>query len=229
MDFIGENLDYNEVNFGMETIKYKNGKLSRNITILNEEKNNYYITGTIKTNKISFDEKEFAQLCIRTTNESSDDTNDIINKLNEFKKGLTNRLKYLMKIPTYKDSKYYLMRINNNGKGILTNILLWENKILDLPSHMLVDILSDNRLLIHIMSLTITDDSVYLNLRLSRVILESIHSLNSNDRFKLLKNINFQSTENLNQLKNLEDVNVNKKFTSKNQLKDQLKKICEQC
>lgn len=152
----------------------------------------------------------------------------IVSELNEFKRGITNRIKYKTPIPQYEDQKSYILnlktiKIDDDIK--YANIIEYNGKKNNFNFTIVSSILSSckYKLLLKIESFTITHTNVYFNIRLVRIFPETFDTIDDHKKIYILGQLN---TSILNNIYNYEKLNspIEKSIrVGKQQIKDELK------
>jgi hypothetical protein len=148
-----------------------------------------------------------------------------IEQLNDFTNNMVNRLKYMINIPKYTEQKKFSIGINNKDI-IIPQILQINNKILDLKINIFKNIINNTqyKIILRLKSICITDNNVYLNLHLFRIIPDSIDNLNISTQLYIHNNLNSQTYRNFENLRSLNNI-VEKKYKTKQTIKDELYKL----
>jgi hypothetical protein len=148
-----------------------------------------------------------------------------IEQLNDFTNNMVNRLKYMINIPKYTEQKKFSIGINNKDI-IIPQILQINNKILDLKINIFKNIINNTqyKIILRLKSICITDNNVYLNLHLVRIIPDSIDNLNISTQLYIHNNLNSQTYRNFENLRSLNNI-VEKKYKTKQTIKDELYKL----
>jgi hypothetical protein len=235
---IYEGKKYDQINFTMykkinnvkSDIKHVDIKYITNDNSNNENINN---ENNINNNEIKCDEQnnDIIQIYEEKDNdkEKETDINILIDKFNIFKRGITNRIKYIMKIPNYEDSNVYyskteIIYVDKTKK--LKNIIEYDDIINNLHCDDVNTILSKCRckFLFHISSIKISDTDVMLGLKLVRIYPETLDILNIIEKTYILNQIkgaNFNASEFYNGL----DIHTKTKQKSKKIVVDELKRL----
>lgn len=153
----------------------------------------------------------------------------IITRLNIFKRGITDRIRYRMMIPQYPEQTSYILtlktiKLNNHIK--FSNILEFQQLKNNFGFRAVSNILSMCRykLLFKIESITLTHSNVFLDIRLVRIFPESLDLLEANDKLFVLNELNAMTAKNINRYNEL-NIFVKKQRSSKDQVRSELKKI----
>lgn len=223
-------LKINDIKLGDEYNSHNNGQLTRIIPITTcEDKAFYFTTSELINDDIlcihSKKPYEDYKFMLVDSNININNSISLINELNNFKENLINKLKYIIKIPEYKNQIKYSLKVNKH-QNILTNILEYNNKLVSLPFDIVKNIIkyTKYKLLIHIISLSITHNNVYLNLRVSRIIPDSIDNLHTNDKVYIYNIINSTIVNNYQNIIELNNVYI-KKYKSINKIKSELYRL----
>lgn len=153
----------------------------------------------------------------------------IIDRLNAFKRQITDRIRYLMMIPQYPDQISYILTLNTiklNNHIKFTNIIEFQQQKNNFGFRAVSNVLTSCRykLLLKIESITLTHSNVFLNIRLVRIYPESLDTLDINDKLHIIGELNALSAKNINTYINLNKF-TRKKVNSKEQVKSELLKI----
>jgi hypothetical protein len=162
-------------------------------------------------------------------NQIPDSRDILLQNINAFRKGITDRIRYIVKIPEYKDSNVYGLHpstIKLNDKILYKNIIQFQNKKNNFDFYTVRDVLRLCRckLLLRVSHFTVTDTNVYVYIRLVRIYPESLDELQSKTKLKVLSELNSQHSKNFekyNMLSEMKQV----KYTPKTVVKTELKKI----
>ena len=153
----------------------------------------------------------------------------LITRLNDFKRGITDRIKYRMMIPQYPEQTSYILTLktimlNNHIK--FSNIVEFQQLKNNFVFRTVSNILSMCRckFLLKIDSLTLTHSNVFLNIQLVRIFPESLDSLHVDDKLFILNKLNEVTTKNINRCNELNQF-TKKQRSSKDQVRSELKKI----
>ena len=154
---------------------------------------------------------------------------DLITKLNIFKRGITDRIKFLTLIPSFPEQTSYILSFKtfkSDNSIKFSNIIEYQNKINNFSYTNISKILKACRykLLLKVISITITHSNVYLNIDLVRILPESFDPLESNDKFHIINQLNHNSYSNISKYNNYEQF-VKKEKSSKTDVKTELKKL----
>ncbi|VBB18354.1 hypothetical protein YASMINEVIRUS_817 [Yasminevirus sp. GU-2018] len=176
-----------------------------------------------KKSSVSVKAKEVEQ------NEAKTPAGELIEKLNTFMEGLTERIKYMMMIPETEKKKSFQLTINTIklDKTIkYRNIIGLNEKKDNVDLACLRDVLRlcRYRLLLKINYLLVTQKTVLLNMRLVRVLPESLDPLPTTTKLNILSEFNkslAKSVDKYNELANVVDTS----HVSKQQAKDDIKKL----
>lgn len=222
-------LKINDIILGNEYTIHNNGKLVRIVPIHTNENKSFYFTTSELTNcdllckyyKHPYEDYRFV-IINNSMNNNNNTCISLVNQLNIFKNDIINKLKYIIKIPTNNEQKEYSLKVNRK-KHIINNILQYNNKSVNLPFDIVKNIIkyTKYKLLIHIISLNITHNNIYLNLRISRIIPNSIDNLHTNDKIFIYNIINSNLLNNYQNIVELNNVYVNN-YKSKNTIKNEL-------
>jgi hypothetical protein len=220
---IQDNHKYN-VNFSLNSKSYKDKKLNEvnDIAKGNMDNDNECYNNDCDDNDTNKKNEEYVELT---------EGQNIINKLNSFKRGLIDRVKFLMQVPkdVNNQSMYYMnvnmIKIGNDKK--LRNIVEYNNITNNLSVGSMINILKYCRckLLFQINSLDILQKGVYLNIRLVRVYPENLDTIPDNKKIFVLREL---STSNIRSIVNIDTPAIfmaKTKAASKYQVRDELKKI----
>jgi hypothetical protein len=158
----------------------------------------------IEQQKIELSQERIIKECIEAKN--------FIDKLNQFKRGLTNRVRYRMMIPqNYPDQTLYYVsaktiKLNNEIK--LKNIIEYQNFKNNFSSRIVSNILRNCKckLLFRIDSFTVTHTNVYLDICLVRIFPENFDALRANDKTYVLSELNSLTTKNINTYNKLNNI-----------------------
>ena len=227
-------LKLSDVTFGNDYNVHNsnNGKLTHIVPIKTlDNKSMYFTTSELSTNDlICVNYKKpynvyRVKLIIDFLNRINNNSEILINQLNKFKDDIIGKLKYMVKIHDYKNEPEYSLKINTYN-SMITDIIQYDNKSISIPYHILKNIIKTQKykLLIHIHSLGITHNNVYLNLRLSRIIIDTLDTLNTSDKIYIYNNINSNSISNIKKFLELNKIYV-KTYKSKKTIKNELYKL----
>jgi len=151
----------------------------------------------------------------------------LIDRLNCFKRGLTERIKYRTMIPKdYPDQKVYYMSARTIKLDCVTklkNIIEFQDLKNNFNSKTVSNVLRYCRckLLLKIDSVTITHTNVFLNICLIRIFPENFDSLRGDTKLYIFKELNFTTTKNINTYNNLNCI-VRKRASTKAQVRKEL-------
>ena len=225
-------LKASNITFGNDYTIHNNGKLTHIVPI--KKINNismYFTTPELSQHdllcihyKKPYDVYR-AKIVTDSLNRVNNNSEILINQLNKFKDDIVNKLKYITKLPNYENQIDYSFKINKNNTTI-PNILQYNNKSINISYNILKNIIKHTKykLLIHIQSLSITHNNVYLNLRISRIIIDSFDSLNTSDKVYINNIINSNSINNNNKIIELNRVYI-KNYKSIKSIKHDLYKL----
>lgn len=160
---------------------------------------------------------------------NSTNAEQLVNNLNTFIKGVAERLKYMMKIPQYKEKTSFYFTVNTikiNNCIKYRNIVEIDNNKNNLELAELKEILTkcNYKLLIKINYLLITATSVILNARIVRVIPESLDPLFGMTKINVLNEFNKKSKNNVNKYNEI-ICSADTTCLSKKQVNNELKKL----
>ena len=163
----------------------------------------------------------------------SSESQNIITRLNVFKRGITDRIRYRMMIPQYPEQKSYILTLKTiklDDRVKFSNILEYKKLKNNFGFRTVSNILSTCRykLLFRIESVTLTHSNVFLDTTLVRIFPESLESLESNDKLYILNELNAVTVKNINQYNELNRF-TRKQRSSKDQVRLELKKILSIC
>jgi hypothetical protein len=227
-------LKLSDVTFGNDYNVHNsnNGKLTHIVPIKTlDNKYMYFTTSEISTNDlICVNYKKpynvyRIKLVIDLLNRINTNSEILINQLNQFKDDIVSKLKYMIRIPEYKNQLEYSLKVNTYN-NMITDIIQYNNKSISIPYHILKNIIKTQKykLLVHIQSIGITHDNVYLNLRMSRIIIDTLDTLNTSDKIYIYNTINSNSISNIKKLLELNKIYV-KTYKSKKTIKNELYKL----
>lgn len=155
---------------------------------------------------------------------------NLIDRLNGFKRGITNRIKYRMMIPPdYPDQTIYrfgakVIKLDNITK--LNNIIEYRGDKNNFNSTEVSSILRKCKckFLFKINGIIITHTNVYFDMSLTRIYPESLDPLQGFDRLHMLNVLNHQSNKNINAYLNLNYAKYERP-NSKVNVKSELKRL----
>jgi hypothetical protein len=156
---------------------------------------------------------------------------NLVDKLNEFKKGITNRIKYRTIIPEYEDQKSYILNLKTikiDDEILFSNIIEFENKKNNFSYSIVSKVLAlcKYKLLLKIESLSITHTNVYFNIRLVRIYPESLDTLPDDIHIHIYNNLNSVIIDNINRYEKLIKFDASDAHKcSKQHVRDRLKKL----
>jgi hypothetical protein len=155
--------------------------------------------------------------------------NNLITKLNNFKRGITDRIKFLTLIPSFPEQTSYVLTyktFKSDNSVKFSNIIEYQNKINNFSYKIVSNLLKLCRykLLLKINSITITHSNVFLNIDLVRILPESLDPLESHDKLHIINELNYKFYSNILKYNNLEQF-IKKEKSSKTNVKTELKKI----
>jgi hypothetical protein len=155
-------------------------------------------------------------------------TRNTINRLNSFKKGLIDRIKFLMQVPeNLSDQSMYYMNVNmikiGNDKK-LRNIIEYNDVINNMSVSSMITILKYCRckLLFQINSLDLLQKGAYLNIRLVRVYPEIIDLIPDDKKMYVLSELsssNIRSIVHNNTMHSIAKTNPVSKYCVRDELK----------
>lgn len=159
----------------------------------------------------------------------TDNINELFKNLSTFRRGLTNRLKYLGKIPDYSDDLNISMSVNTiklDNSIMIRNIIEYKDQKNNFGIGHLNRVLKQCRckILMRIDSMIITNKNVYLNIFLLRVYPETIDVLDAETKFFVLEQLNKQSIQNMQRYDSLSNI-VKHKPSNKHVVRDELVKL----
>jgi len=217
-----KNLDINNIQFGPEYINDNNDKIIKVIPIRSCNNKALYIN--VNTPYI----KSLCCIYNKNHNRYYFSFRGYLNNLNvlleTLKTNLINKLKYITHIS--KDLPIRLKFSAYNKNNIFPNLLQFNNKTLSISYDMLMNIINNTkyRISLHIKSICITPQNGYFNIQLSRIILDSIDTLNMTEKLYIYNNINTLSYISFNTLQKLNDIPA-KKYKTKRTIKNELYKM----
>lgn len=157
------------------------------------------------------------------------ESQQIITRLNAFKRGITDRIRYRMMIPQYPEQTSYILtlktiKLNNHVK--FSNIIEFQQLKNNFGFRAVSNILATCRckLLFKVESVTLTHSNVFLDIRLVRIFPESLDSLQASDKLFVLNELNAVTAKNINRYNELNQF-TKKQRSSKDQVRSELKKI----
>lgn len=150
----------------------------------------------------------------------------LFDKLNTFKRSITNRIKYMMKIPEYLDNAPISLAVKTIKLAdsiLLSNIIEYNGMRNNFSFGHLKQVfrLCKCRLLIRIDGLDITNKNVYLKIVLIRVYPENIDVLDSSTKVALLECLNTESMKNMRRYCDLNQVSYERRY-GKHRVKNEL-------
>jgi hypothetical protein len=239
-----EDLDPNTVTIHNIIIRNDSKDLKRILPIKNKNDKKYYvITETLEPQSVlgksvfrTKSDTKYIQYIfslkypeVNSQIDTMTNSHALLEKLNKFKRGITNRMKYLMKIPEFSDKSNISMlakTIYLNDSIILSNIIEYKGMRNNFSFGHLKQILKVCRykLLIRIDGLDISDKDVYLQATLVRVYPENIDALDSMTKITMLESLNTSSMKNMQRYSELNHIEKNKR-TSKKNVKSELTKL----
>jgi hypothetical protein len=255
--YVSETLDPSTVSIKDVRVHHESNELRRTVPIKNKEGKNYYVMTEYlepdsvvcrSTMRKSLNNRDYLHYTFslrrQKQNENKiikDDSTDISEKLikdnvqklfenlNAFKRGLTNRIKYLMKIPEYSDDLSVSMTartIKIKNTLLFNNIIEYNGLKNNFGFGHLKQIIKfcKNKLLIRIDGLEITAKNVYLNITLFRVYPESIDVLDSTTKLALLETLNTESVKNMEKYNDFNHI-VKGRSSRKHFVKDELVRL----
>jgi len=158
-----------------------------------------------------------------------DNSTLLIDKLNKFQRGLTDRIRYMMLIPQYTDKKSFGLRMNTirlNNIIKYKNIIEYQNKKNNFGFDVVKQVLMGChcRLLLKINYLSITESNVVLNINVVRIIPEDLDNLSMNTKISIMGELNNVSSSNAEKYQTLDSV-PKMTHVSKTTTKNDLMKI----
>lgn len=190
-------------------------------------------TASFATNEsqLSFGKSEKSKEPLMPSPGETTDNNSkiLIQKINAFKRGLVNRIKYLMKIPDYDDGNTISMSaktIKLNGSVLLSNIIEYQNMKNNFCFENLKKVFRHCRckLLLRIDEIIITLKSVYLKINIVRVYPENIDVLDSTTKLTLLECLNTDTIKRMEKYSEMNHINKQRPSTKK-EIRDELFKL----
>lgn len=154
-------------------------------------------------------------------------SDNMINKLNEITKNLSDRLRPFSKIPDYVPQKKYKLTLYSND-DILQNILHNNNKNIGIDKMSLNKILEKCkiRLILQPKSLIIMDTYIYMNVKVNRLLVDDFSKIdNNNILMSIMNKIHSDSLNNMKKIKELETVEINRKYYNKKDIKNDILKL----
>jgi hypothetical protein len=156
-------------------------------------------------------------------------TNVLTHKLGAFQRGMTDRIKYMMMIPSYADKKTFALGLNTikiNNTILYRNIIEFQNKKNNFSYSTVKSVLANckYRLLLKVVGLLVTSTNVLLSIRLVRIYLDNLDPLPPGIKLNILSELNTHESHNLQRYNELNIIQM-QYTTTKKQTKDDLLKI----
>jgi hypothetical protein len=153
----------------------------------------------------------------------------LIDRLNKFQRGLTDRIKYMMMIPDYDNKNSFGLTMNTIKIGNTIkykNIIEYQNKKNNFCFNVVKQVLMKCRckLLLKINYLLITETNVILNIRIVRIIPDNLDNLSMSTKINIISEINSLSSRNAEKYNALDTV-PKLSHISKNDTKKDLMKL----
>lgn len=204
--------------------------------------------------KISAENKEYTQFCFslkgnkkkslkdQENNDQDDDHVDtqkeisntsnsqkVIDRLNEFKMGLTQRVRYRMMVPQYPEQTSYILTLKTirlDNKIKFSNIIEFQQLKNNFGFRAVSNILMNCRykLLFKIESITLTHSNVFIDIRLVRIFPETFDSLDMQDKLYIMNELNAITVKNITRYNTLTKF-TQKHRSTKDQVRSELKKL----
>ena len=197
----------------------------------NEVEDNEVDQKTYPTDKKTYPDEQMFPDTIEENNYVVDPSaQNVIDRLNGFKRGITNRIKYRMMIPPdYPDQTMYqfdtkVIKLNNITK--LKNIIEYQGNKNNFNFTEVSSILRKCRckFLFKINGIIITHTNVYFDMLLTRIYPESIDCLQGSSKLHVMNVLNQQSNKNINTYLNL-NYAKHERPNSKVHVKSELKRL----
>jgi hypothetical protein len=222
-----------------DIISTHHAKLTQIIPISNSiNKNYYYKTKLLEPNSVCcrFRDNQqngiaYKQYYFTFNNiKNSDELLELIQKLNKFKHGITDRMKYMMKIPEYDEHDNNMYNINAdmitiNKERKFRNILQIKEDKNNIDPYSVMEVLKACKceFLFHIKSVLVSENIVKLSMRMVRIYPESLDTLNGKTKIVIVRQLNNSFVPNVS-LDDLNNIRTNK-MARKQEVKDELKKM----
>lgn len=163
------------------------------------------------------------------TNNNDNYSKTLIDKLSNYQRGLTDRIRYIMMIPEYKDKKSFQLHLSTiklDGKIKYKNIIEYQNKKNNFTYDIVKNVLMNcrYRLLLKIRYLLITNNNVIMNIQLVRIFPENLDTLQSIFKLMITSELNAFTIRNLEKYNEL-NTPTNTHNVTKQKTKDSLKKL----
>lgn len=230
-DVISQNLDYNNVTLNNMIIKSQNSVTRRFIPITSDDNKGYYVLiENLDPSSVFCSSKDITYICpysgkektnkiynfnLRNVNDVNKNiSNDnIIDKLNNFRKGIMNRLKYITMLPNYDDNKYYGVKINSiriNNKLLYKNIIEYDGNKNNFSFNIIRNVLinCNCKLLLKINYLIISPTDTTLDIRIVRIYPESLDTLENDTQIMILDTLHERTNKNFNSILKIESENI---------------------
>lgn len=154
---------------------------------------------------------------------------NIVDKMNNFVRGILERIRYIMKIPEFVDKHSYTLilpsiKINNSVK--YRNIIEFQDKKNNFSPLYVARVINSCRckFLFKIEGLIFVDDKVMLDIKLIRIFPLSLDPLNTDHRLNVIRELNRSTSQTIESFNNLM-YSTDVTGISKKQAKDEIKNI----